>query len=203
MRFIMAISLFFVACHSKNENIQADKSNDLVSKPTQETVSYKAVDNVPKTQSTNLVEFSYDNNELLSRTDFECKVFVYEGTLVVQFLKDKEEINISFGGINIYKEKPYSGNFTLAPQENENTALMSIYVNDTLSGKQIKAPMCFDGKASIISFKEKEIRIEINALGGFFSDMENIAGWKPINGMLVAQNPVFSEMNNDIRKLFY
>src|SRR5690606_28859668 len=98
----------------------------------------------------NVVEFSFDNKTILSRDDFDCKVSVYEGSLIIQLFKGKEEILISLGGANLYSQKPVSGIFTLDSQADENTALVSIHTIDDDSGEKIKAPMFFGGKAKII-----------------------------------------------------
>jgi len=197
MKVSVLICLLFFSCTSKNNN-----TDNSVDHPV-ERISIVESKSENSIQNKSLVDFSYDHKTILSRNDFECNVFVYEGSLVIQLIKDKEEVNISLGGINLYSAKPFAGNFTLASQENENTALVSIYANDTNSGERIKSPIFFDGKLEIISFNEKELRIEIDALGGSYNDMKKTDNWKTIKGSVVAINPQFSQINENIKKLFY
>lgn len=201
--FLSVLFVVLVACNSQNNNIQAQISTNAVKKPIENSNTNTIDATEPKTQKANVATFSYDNHELLSRTDFECKIFVYEGSLVMQLLKDKEEINISLGGTQLYGQKPYSGSFTLSPQDNETTAMVSIHVNNPKSGEKITAPMFFDGKATFVQFNKDEIQIDIDALGGFYGDMDNTANWKPIKGHVRAKNPMFSGTDKDLQKLFY
>ncbi len=46
--------------------------------------------------------------------------------------------------------------------------------------------MFFGKTATMRSFNKKEIRIEIDALCGFYSDLNNTANWKAIIEIIVA-----------------
>ncbi|MGJ8591159.1 MAG: hypothetical protein ACSHXF_01350 [Aquaticitalea sp.] len=201
--FLSILCLVLVACNSKNDKSEERISTKSIEKSTEDTISYTKNTTEPKTQKTNMATFSYNDQALLSLTDFECKVFIYEATLVVQLLNSIDAINISLGGIHLYEQKPYRGDFTIQPDANMNTAVAAIHANNPESGEKIKAPMFFGGKTTITKFNADEIQIEIDALGGFYSDTENPANWKPIKGKIVVKTPQFNELDVKLKNYFY
>ncbi|MDN3724032.1 hypothetical protein QRD02_06530 [Aequorivita sp. SDUM287046] len=149
--------------------------------------------------------FTYDGKILSEISNFETKVFLYDGNLVLQLLKDKQEINFSLGGTNLYSQKPFAGIFTTAPKENETTALLNLYLEESTTengNEKIKVPILFDGTATLEAFNKQEIQIEINARGGFYSEMNNPENWKPFYAKIVAKNPEIENQTN-ITNLYY
>ncbi len=204
----MAVVFLLWGCNQQNDTSATADGKQAVAEVTANTTTTDSEvrDITKEAQQSTFAKIYYDDKLLLERTDFVAKVVLHDGVLIVLLSKDREEINISFGGLSLFKQKPYSGNFNLSPKENENTVLVSIHVEGSQSSnnsEKIKAPMFFGGTATVVQFNQEEVKVEINAKGGFYSDLDKPASWKPITGTVVVKSADFTQSTINFKNLLY
>src|SRR5690606_17828485 len=195
-------ALSALSCNEQNKKIDL-ASTGLENE--KEVATPKRVATSPQETETASAVFIYDGTMLSEISDVETNVFLYEGNLVIQLLKGKHEISFSLGGANLYSQKPYAGIFTNAPNEDETTALLNLYLEESATdgnNEKVKIPMIFDGMAKLRAFNKQEIKIEINAKEGFYSEMNTPETWKHFEAKIVAKNPEITNNSNNTNPFY-
>ncbi|MBA3987293.1 MAG: hypothetical protein H0X63_12140 [Flavobacteriales bacterium] len=128
--FYILVSLLFLGCNQKNKNTAGNiiEESKLVESRDTTSASSIVVKESQDMENATVVKFEFANEVLFDRPDFSNNVVIHNGVIVVQLLKDKEEVIFTLGGIKAFDQKPYKGNFTSTPSEKETTVLVDMHI---------------------------------------------------------------------------